>query len=126
MSVVESELRSRLARLVAGDESLRDFQDWFVPAFWDEPNPDSPVRHLADQVELVIAEYTSGGWTLDEARRLLRGLLSTPVEEARWAGGFPRIVTGTTSRLIRRSRMPAGQEATGLQPADIRYAAECG
>jgi hypothetical protein len=123
MPATESELRERLARLVAGEETLRGFQAWFVPAFWDEPpTAESPGQRLAHEVELVISEYTSGAWRLEEALDLLRGLLNVPIVEARWSGGFPRVVTGTTSRLIRRSRTPAGPEAEGLQPAGIRYA----
>lgn len=127
MPTAVAELRARLRRVVTGEESLRDFQAWFVPAFWDEdPTVDSPEQRLAHEIELVLSEYTSGGWTLDQARDLLRGLIGSPVIEARWAGGFPRVVTGTTSRLIRRSRVPEGQEAADLQPADIRYAAAGG
>jgi hypothetical protein len=118
---LESELRERLARFIDGDEELAAFQDWFVPAFWEESDLDAPVKRLAHQVELVISEYTSGAWSLDEARGLLRGLLGTPVIEAQWRGGFPRLVTGTTSRLIRSSRVPEGQEAGAPEPADIRY-----
>lgn len=126
MSALEAELRRRLAGLVEGDESLRDFHAWFVPTFWDESDIDQPARRLAHEVELVISEYTSDGWTWDEARALLRALLGVPVVEAQWGGGFPRVVTGTTSTLIRRSRVPEGQEAADLQPADIRYAAASG
>lgn len=127
MPASETVLREHLARVIAGEESLRDFQAWFVPAFWDEdPTTESREQRLAHQVELVISEYTSGGWTIDQMRSLLRGLLGTPVIEAQWAGGFPRLVTGTTSRLIRRSRVPEGQEAADLQPAEIRYAATGG
>jgi hypothetical protein len=123
VSALEAELRERLERLVNGDEPLRDFQAWFVPSFWDESDLSESTRRLADEVELVISEYTSGAWTWDEATKLLRGLLGAPVVEAQWGGGFPRLVTGTTSILIMRSRVPEGQEAVDLQPADIRYAA---
>jgi len=126
VSELESELRFRLALVVAGSQALRDFQAWFVPVFWDEEGLDDSTRRLAHEAELVIAEYTSGAWTVDDARRLLRGLISTPVTEAEWGGGFPRVVTGTTSRLIRRSRVPDGAEAVDLQPADIRFAAVSG
>ena len=64
MPATESELRERLARVVAGEESLRDFQTWFVPSFWEEtPTTESPEHRLAHEVELVISEYTSGGWS---------------------------------------------------------------
>lgn len=123
VSALEAQLRERLAGLVEGDESLRDFQAWFVPTFWDESDIDQFVLRLAHEAELVISEYSSDAWTWDEARRLLRGLLGIPVVEAQWGGGFPRLVTGTTSTLIRRSRVPEGQEAVDLRPADIRFAA---
>lgn len=122
MSALESELRERLTRFINEDDEVREFQDWFVPTFWDESDLDGSVIRLAHEVELVISEYTSGAWPLDETRALLRGLLGTPVIEAQWWGGFPRVVTGTTSRLIRSSRVPEGREASAPEPAGIRYA----
>jgi hypothetical protein len=126
VSALEAELRERLERLANGDEPLRDFQAWFVPSFWDAADLSESTLRLANQVELVISEYTSGAWTWDEATKLLRGLMGVPVVEARWGGGFPRLMTGTTSVLIMRSRVPQGQEAVDLRPADIRYAAARG
>jgi hypothetical protein len=122
VSELESELKERLTRFINGDGELEEFQDWFVPTFWDESDLDSTAVRLAHEVELVISEYTSGAWPLEEARALLGGLLGTPVVEAQWWGGFPRLVTGTTSRLIRSSRVPEGQEASAPAPAGIRYA----
>jgi hypothetical protein len=126
MSAVESELRDRLGQLIKGQESLRVFQAWFVPAFWDDESLDLPLQRLAHEVELVISEHTSGAWSWSEAKALLQALLGFPVVEAEWGGGFPRIVTGTTSKLIRRSRVPEGPEAFDLQPAGIRYEAAHG
>jgi hypothetical protein len=126
VSALEAELRERLERLANGDASVRDFQAWFVPTFWDESDMTESARVLGHQVELVISEYTSGAWTWDEATKLLRGLLGVPVVEAQWGGGYPRLVTGTTSILISRSRVPEGQEAADLRPAEIRYAAARG
>src|ERR1700683_958722 len=114
MSALVAELRERVSGLVEVDESLRGFQAWFVPTFWDESNLDQSARRLAHEVELVISEYTSDAWTWDEARALLGALLGVPVVEAQWGGGFPRLVTGTTSTLIRRSRVPEGPEAADL------------
>jgi hypothetical protein len=129
MPELEQELRRRLTRLVNGEEDLRAFQSWFVPAFWDETRLDPSTVRLAQQVELAIAEYTSGAWTLDEAKDVLHALLGIPVVEAQWGGRspfMPRIVTGTVAMVIRNSRVPQGPEAEHLEPVDIRYAAALG
>jgi hypothetical protein len=127
MSGLERELRRHLTRLVNGEEDLRAFQSWFVPAFWDESHLDPSAVRLAQQTELAIAEYTSGVWTLDEAKQLLHGLLGVPVVEAQWGDPFvPRVVTGTAATVIRTSRVPQGREADHLEPVDIRYAAALG
>jgi hypothetical protein len=126
VSELGRELRRRLTRLVNGAEDLQAFQSWFVPTFWDESRLDPSAVQLAQQVELVISEYTSGVWTLDEAKELLHGLLGVPVVEAQWGDGdpfVPRVVTGTASTVIRSSRVPRGPEAEHLEPVDIRYAA---
>jgi hypothetical protein len=131
---LERELRRRLTRLVSGEEDLRSFQSWFVPTFWDESRLDPSAVRLAQQVELVISEYTSGAWTLDEAKEHLRGLLGVPVVEALWldSGLTAQWVvaehlvpwnTGTASRVILSSRVPQGPEAEDLEEVDIRYEA---
>jgi hypothetical protein len=129
MAELEQELRGHLTSLVHGEEGLRAFQSWFVPAFWDETYLDPSAVRLARQVELAIAEYTSGVWTLDEVKDVLHGLLGSPVVEAKWwdENPFaPRVVTGTAAVVIRSSRVPQGPEAERLEPVRIRFAAALG
>jgi hypothetical protein len=129
MPELEQELRRHLTSLAHGEEGLRAFQSWFVPTFWDETHLDPSAVRLARQVELAIAEYTSGVWTLDEVKDVLHGLLGSPVVEAQWWDGnpfTPRVVTGTAAMIIRSSRVPQGPEAEHLVPVRIRYAAALG
>ena len=70
------EIRSHLARYLNGKSSLRQFREWFDVETWGlAAEPDSPVRQLAGEIELRIAEFTSGHRTEDDLRATLQPLL---------------------------------------------------
>jgi hypothetical protein len=73
--VSASEIREQLARFLFGDISLGGFEDWFVPATWDAHKAGDPAAEsLADEVEMNISEYTSGGLSFDQLRASLAGI----------------------------------------------------
>lgn len=69
------QIREQLGRVVADRQSLTEFEDWFVPAFWSvEHDLDASTRDLGYEIELRLAEYSNGHWTEDDMRRMFRQL----------------------------------------------------
>ena len=61
---------------LAGRMSLEDLKERLVDATWDRQNEDdSPDRQLAYDIELVLAEASSGYLTPEELRSDLEALL---------------------------------------------------
>jgi len=70
------EIRTQLGRYLSGKSSLRQFRKWFDVETWGlAAESDSPVRQLAGEIELRIAEFTNGHLTEDDLRSLLQALL---------------------------------------------------
>lgn len=75
MSALAAGIRAALAHYLAGEISLVDFDRWFTPSTWDiERQADPEAEALADEIDLRLAEYTSGHWTEPELRQKLRDL----------------------------------------------------
>jgi hypothetical protein len=70
------EVRTQLSRYLSGKSSLEQFREWFDVETWGlAAEPDSPLRQLAGEIELRIAEYTNGHRTEDDLRNLFQALL---------------------------------------------------
>jgi hypothetical protein len=53
----------------SGDLSLRDFQDWFIPATWDTRKfRDPDAVRVVRRVQLALAEFSSGDRTEPELK----------------------------------------------------------
>ena len=63
-----------LRRLASHEISLDEFQSDFVPYAWTIKQDDDAFD-LAGEVELRLAEFTSGHWTVEELRGLLESLV---------------------------------------------------
>jgi len=71
------ETRQWLGRYLAGEIPLRTFENWLVPMTWQSGEGTDPaVRDLLSEIELALAEYSSGHWTETELREHLRPLLA--------------------------------------------------
>ncbi|TMQ63843.1 MAG: hypothetical protein E6K79_09405 [Candidatus Eisenbacteria bacterium] len=68
-----SELKNQIASLVEGG-SIDAFQEWFVPAVMNGV-ADSELDALSAEVELRLAEHTSGHLSEPELREEFRALL---------------------------------------------------
>jgi len=67
-----AEIRHWLGRVLTGEITLREFQEWFVPATWDiHLVGTAGDQELAYEVELALAEYSSSHRTEAELRDLL-------------------------------------------------------
>jgi len=86
----ELDIRDWLARYLAGEVSLSEFRQWFVPATWDiELGDDPAAARLSYDLELRFAEFSNGHWTEEQLKSLLR-----PEVES-YTVGKPQVITGT-------------------------------
>jgi hypothetical protein len=71
-------IRERLRDYLAGETTLDEFEEWFVPATWHvERSGDVEADSLTGKILLVLAEFSHGDWIEEE----VRGLLSEVVEQ---------------------------------------------
>lgn len=111
-------LRERLTDLLESKVTLEEFDEWFALNTWEDSNVSLDARQLANRVELVLAEFTSGHWTWAETRLELEGL--THRIEAVW-GGAAIMSTGTNVREVIRVAVPERRS----DEASIRYGEVC-
>ena len=75
-------LQTELSRYLGNETTLDEFRDWFDDETWGlAAEPDSPVRKMAGEIELHIAEFTNGHLPEQELRKLLRPLVSDSVAD---------------------------------------------
>ena len=73
---LELEIRDRLSAYLAGETSLRDFEDWFFPKTWDVDKLDDPaLLDLVYQIKLDWAEFSNGDWSEKDLRDMLKSLV---------------------------------------------------
>lgn len=71
------EIRSHLASLLSGDESLDAFEDWFVQHSWNVHKQGDPeAERLSYWIDLRLAEHSSGHLPEDALLREFRDLLN--------------------------------------------------
>ncbi len=71
------ELIDRLARYLAGEIDLAEFEAWFVPWEWSQPRDEGARRDLAADVLLWLCEYSRGHRAEQELRKLMADRLRT-------------------------------------------------
>jgi len=93
----EREIRRSLGRYLAGELSLSEFQEWFVPRAWDlDPSEDALAYQLVGRIELLLAEASSGHWTEMELRENLESY--TSVVEVRESPGVQTVTTSVLGK----------------------------
>ena len=76
---MDFKIREYLACYLAGQLSLEQFDEWFVPATWDvDKTGDQATIDLTYEIILRLAEYSNGDCTEAELKRLLRPLVAAP------------------------------------------------
>ncbi len=71
------QVRQQMGQFVAGQQSLTQFEDWFVSAFWSgELGLDAATRDFGYEIELWLAEYSNGDWTEAELKEMFRQFVS--------------------------------------------------
>ncbi len=80
---LDAEIRDRVARYLNRAISLREFEEWFVPRTWNATSRvGRSTSDLINEIELRLAEYTSGHWTQRELREQLRSVIERPKTRA--------------------------------------------
>lgn len=75
-SSLETAIVAKLARYLAGEESLDGFKDWLVGATWDvEATHDPRAIDVTYEIKLLLAEQSGGDLSEAELRRELQPLL---------------------------------------------------
>jgi len=70
------ELQAHLSRYLGNAITLDEIRDWFDEETWGLAGElDSPARKMAGEIELRLAEFTSGHRTEDDLRYHLESLL---------------------------------------------------
>jgi elongation factor P--beta-lysine ligase len=70
------DLQLHLSKYLSKETTLRQFREWFDDATWGvAAESDSPLRRMAGEIELRLAEFTSGHLTESEMRKQLQPLL---------------------------------------------------
>jgi hypothetical protein len=117
-----TELQDRLESYLSGKTTLREFEEWFVPATWDAQDTSNPqLERLRNIIDARIAEYTNGDWTEDELKDFLRPFAETKVIPfALNTHGVAQVRTGNQSTVhvqgVALTIAPATGAATLLAP----------
>jgi hypothetical protein len=77
--VSEHHIRRALTRYLAGEVSLYELQEWFVPRAWELLDQDGETHRLAADIELLLAEFTGGHQGEPDLRRALQEHANAPM-----------------------------------------------
>ena len=92
---LEFEIRDHLLAYLAGEISLRDFEDWFFPKTWEvDKFGDTALLDLVYQIKLDWAEFSNGDWSEEELRSMLKSL----AEKVTISSSPTRLIYGTSSK----------------------------
>jgi len=70
------DLQLHLSKYLSDESTLREFREWFDDETWGlAAESESPVRRIAGEIELRLAEFTGGHLTESEMRKQLQPLL---------------------------------------------------
>ena len=94
---LEFDIRDHLLAYLAGEISLRDFEDWFFPKTWEaDKSGDTALLDLVYQIKLDWAEFTNGDWSESDLRSMLKSL----AERVTITSSTFRLIYGTSSKII--------------------------
>jgi len=115
MSLVE--LREQIAKLLSGDLSLDEFEDWFAQRSWNmHKDSEIDAQRLAYAVELRLAEHDSGHLPEAELQRELRQLLESPIRLS-IGGPAPLVDIGTASTITGNLSPSSEWQIVGTSPS---------
>jgi hypothetical protein len=69
---LDQQIRDQLVRYLVGEQSLADFNRWFMPATWNvHRRGDQDLEALVGEVGLAMAEHQAGDLTEEQLRERL-------------------------------------------------------
>lgn len=72
------EIRKQLGRYLTSEISFEDFEDWFVAHSWNYHEAANLILlELVSEIELLLAEFSSGHWTEDDLKERLRPFITS-------------------------------------------------
>jgi hypothetical protein len=74
---IRDEIYNWLSRYLAGQISLREFHDWFIPATWELDDQSEPAK-LVHRIQLLLAEFANGDRLEDDLREALWAVVNRP------------------------------------------------
>ncbi len=114
MQSLDLEIRERLSRYLNGDLSLSEFQEWFVPVAWEAQGSANDITgDLLNEIELDLAEFTSGHRSEEELRGRWLPFVRGYVTRVRIGGG-----PGAAYRTASGSAVEAPAVTLRLRAAD--------
>jgi hypothetical protein len=85
-----SEIQEALAKYLAGDISLPDFEDRFVQSSWNIHKSNySEARRFVHSIELRLSEVSSGHLSEDDLRQQLASLTLGAVDQIQYDAPIP-------------------------------------
>ena len=71
---LEQRIREAVIQYIAGQVPLRQFHEWFASQTWNvESLPEAgDLRQLVNEIDLLLAEFSSGHWTEQELKGKFR------------------------------------------------------
>ena len=69
---LEQSIREAVMQYIAGLVPLRGFQEWFASRTWDVGVESEELRQLVNEIDLLLAEFSSGHWTEEELKSKLQ------------------------------------------------------
>ena len=108
-------IREQLARYLASEISLHEFEDWFFPETWNiDQTDDLNLLNLVYGIKLRLAEFSNGDWTEDELHSRLRPFTEQYMTNA----SHTQIQYGTSNINI---RVQPSITNSVVQSVDIRF-----
>lgn len=99
--MLDVDIRRSLSRFIVGEISIEEFEDWFVAATWEvEKSGNINAIDLAREVDLRLAEFSNGHWSVDELRRKFRPFVETYSVELSIGTASTLYSPGTSARTV--------------------------
>jgi hypothetical protein len=115
---MEAVIRALVSAYVSGEISRETFEDWFIPATWDDRKlPDPHILRLVREIRHSLAEFSRGDISEESLKNDFQALV----------GPEPVILMGgeiqySLRRGLAKSRMVGGQN----QVSEVHYEAVAG